>query len=382
METHVRTLARAQVNLGAQVEVFCLNHAPGPTTRETDGPVAVVRFRRLATVAKLDVCPRLLPALAQVEADILHLHVPNPAMLLAVLAARPRAPLVVTYHSDMIRQRLSKLLFRPLERLAYRRVRAVLATNPNYVTGSTFLRSYADRLDVLPLGIDLAPFLNPSPEVRELAAQLRVQCGGPLWLSCGRLIYYKGLLNAIRALPHTPGTLVIVGDGPEKPNLEAEAKRLAVSARVVLAGSVPDRQLPAYYHAACAFWFPSNARSEAFGLVQVEAMASGCPVINTAIPGSGVPWVSRHEETGLTIPPDDPAALAAAAKRLLTESGLREWLSGNARERALREFDHRVMAERSLEIYRRVLARERRRHGGQARGEPLVIGGRVPRRRP
>src|SRR5262249_28666229 len=110
-----------------------------------------------------------------------------------------------------------------------------------------------------------------------------------------------------------------------------------------------------YYLAADAFWFPSNARSEAFGLVQVEAMASGCPVINTAIPHSGVPWVSRHDETGLTVPVNDPCALAAAARRLLEEPGLRDRLTAAARRRAADEFDHRVMARRSLEVYGSVL---------------------------
>src|SRR5262249_37788257 len=110
-----------------------------------------------------------------------------------------------------------------------------------------------------------------------------------------------------------------------------------------------------YYLAAEAFWFPSNARSEAFGLVQVEAMACGCPVINTALRGSGVPWVSRDEETGLTVPVNDPGAFAAAALRLLRGPGLRARLAAAGRARARREFDHRVMAERSLSLYRGVL---------------------------
>ena len=110
-----------------------------------------------------------------------------------------------------------------------------------------------------------------------------------------------------------------------------------------------------YYHAATAFWFPSNFKSEAFGLVQVEAMASGCPVLNTDIPGSGVAWVSRHDETGLTVPVDDPAALARAANRFLNEPGLRQRLADAGRLRAQRDFDHRVMAARSIEVYRDIL---------------------------
>jgi rhamnosyl/mannosyltransferase len=359
----VRTLAQAQARLGARVQVFCLNHRAGPTTRESDGPVDVVRFRCAAALGKLDFCPDLLPALAGVEADVLHLQVPNPTMILALLLARPRPPLVVTYQSDTVRQRVRKVLFRPLERLAYRRVRAILATSPHYAAGSSFLRSYTERLHVVPMGIDLTPYLHPAAEDGAQARRIQAQYQGPLWLACGRLIYYKGLINAVRALARTPGTLVVVGDGPDRPQLEAEARRRAVRDRIVFVGDVP-RVIP-FYLAAFALWFPSNARSEAFGLVQVEAMASGCPVINTAIPASGVPWVSRHEETGLTVPMNDPAALARAAQRLLAEPGLRHRLSRNARERACREFDHLTMARRSLEVYREILAappRPRSRH--------------------
>ena len=149
--------------------------------------------------------------------------------------------------------------------------------------------------------------------------------------------------------------LLLVGDGPARAALEAEAQALGVRDRVVFLGAMPYQQIVPYYLAADAFWFPSIARSEAFGLVQVEAMACGCPVINAAIPDSGVAWVSPHEVSGLTVPVDDPIALADAATRLMTEPGLRDRLGASARERAAHEFDHRVMAERSLKLYRRVL---------------------------
>ncbi len=358
IETHVRTLARAQADLGAKVQVFCVNHEPGPTSVEADGAVEVTRFRRQASAAKLDVCPDLARWLGQVEADVLHLQVPNPTMILALLRARPRVPLVVSYQSDVIRQKLRAALFRPLERLAYRRVRAILTTSPGYPAGSSFLRPYAERLEVLPHGIDLRPYLDPSSEVRALAASIRSKLagGGPLWLGCGRLVYYKGFLNAVRALTRVPGTLLLIGDGPDRPALEAEAGRLGVAGRVRFLGNLPHYfDLIPYYLAADAFWFPSNARSEAFGLVQVEAMAAGCPVLNAAIPHSGVSWVSRHEESGLTVPVDDPVALADAANRLLTEPDLHDRLADGARRRAALDFDHRLMAERSLDLYRQVL---------------------------
>ena len=374
IETHTRTLALAQAELGAHVQVFCVNHASSTTVVEQDGPVEVTRFGRRASAAKLDFCPDLAAKLRHVDADILHMQVPNPTMILALLRASPGKPVVVSYQSDVIRQKLRALLFHPLERLAYRQVRAILSASPTYPGGSSFLRRYRDRVHVLPMGIDLRPYLEPSAEHLEFAARIRSDYGtdGPLWLACGRQVYYKGFLNAIRALTRVPGRLILVGDGPAQPELRAEVERLGLGRRAIFLGNLPHYlDLVPYYLAADAFWFPSNARSEAFGLVQVEAMAAGCPVINAEIPHSGVPWVSPHEQTGLTVPVDDPIALADAANRLLNEPHLRDRLAASARDRAIREFDHRVMAERSLVIYQNVLSG--RQTASRPAGRPLLL---------
>jgi rhamnosyl/mannosyltransferase len=373
IETHVRALARAQADLGADVRVLCVNHrdrrgrdvtwerfASTPTVEERDGPVRLTRLGRRASLARLDLCPRLLPALAGLgrgEYDILHLHAPNPTMLLALAALRPRAPLVVTYHSYVVKQRALRLAIRPFEHAVYRRAAVLLSDSPTYSSGSPLLGHYRSKLAVLPLGLDLTPYLRPSPAAVSHARELRARHGEPLWLAVGRLVYYKGLHNAVRALPAIPGTLLVIGHGPLEEELKSLAREAGVAERVVWQGRASDDELAGAYHAATALLFPSNARSEGFGLVQVEAMASGCPVINCAIPDSGVAWVSPHEETGLTVSVDDPAALAAAARRLLSDPGLRERLARQARERATREFDRHTMAARSLEIYRRALSR-------------------------
>jgi len=369
IETHLQTLAQAQARLGLDVEVLCINHQPGPTVREHDGPIAVTRFSPVLAVKKLEVSPALIMALRRVQADVLHMQVPNPTMLLAVALARPSTPLVVTYQSDVVRQRILGAMFRPIERFVYRRVKQVLPTSPPYAEGSAFLERYRDRIRVLPMGLDLEPYLNPTDEDRRKTAELIARYPGPLWLACGRLIYYKGLHNAIRALRHVPGTLLIVGDGPERAALAAEAKANGVDQRVVFVGDLPCRQIVPYYHAATAFWFPSNFKSEAFGLVQVEAMASGCPVINTHIAASGVSWVSRHDESGLTVPIDDPHSLAAAARRLIDEPGLHERLARGGRERAVGDFDCQVMAQRSLDVYRFVLMGQDKIQGNKASDE-------------
>ncbi len=164
-------------------------------------------------------------------------------------------------------------------------------------------------------------------------------------------------MTAIDALAHLPGRLLVIGTGPLAPALRAYAKTRGVADRIEWLGHVDPDKLVGAYRAATALWFPSNARSEGFGLVQVEAMASGCPVINTAIPDSGVAWVSRDGESGLTIPVGDHEALAAASRRLLAEPGLRERLSVRAVERARREFDDDAMARRSLELYSMAMGR-------------------------
>ena len=367
IETHVSTLASAQVKLGADVQVVCVNHrnARGRvitfqtlgitrTQIENIDSVEVKRIGRVASLARLDVCPSLPVCLLGLQAtdfDVIHLHVPNPTMLLALALVGVSTPLVVTYHSDVVRQRLLGLMQRPFEYLVFNKARAIYCTSPKYAAGSPLLAKYVDKVGCLPFGINPEPFLNPSDEAQAYATELRQKHGSPLWLAIGRLVYYKGLHTALRALSRVPGRLLIIGEGPLRESLRKLATELGVSDRVIWQGHASEHELVGAYHAATALWFPSNARSEAFGLVQVEAMASSCPVINTAIPCSGVSWVCQHELTGLTVPIEDSEALAAAATRLLVEPELRDRLSLHARQRASTEFHHLHMARRCLEAY-------------------------------
>ena len=151
------------------------------------------------------------------------------------------------------------------------------------------LAKYPSKVVALPLGIELQPFANPSAAALVHTRQLRAASAGPIWVSAGRLVYYKALDVAMRALKELPGTLHIIGTGPMEPAWRSLAASLGVADRVVWRGRVSDDELVGTYRAATALWFPSNERSEGFGLVQVEAMACGCPVVNANIPHSGVP---------------------------------------------------------------------------------------------
>lgn len=362
----------AQAALGADVRVVVINHAAADGRdatfdrftrtghqQESDGAVRVERVGRRANIAKLDIAPGLLATLRRLHRDppdIWHLHAPNITMMLALLALPRIGPLVITHHSDIIRQKLLKHAVRPFEARLYRRAERILSDSPGYIDGSPVLQRHHAKVATLPLGIDLAPFRTPSLAALEHEGHFRSEYGTPLWLCVGRLIYYKGIHVALEALKDVPGKLLILGTGPLESTLKRRAAELGVADRVIWHGHATSDELVGAFRAATALWFPSIARSEGFGLVQVEAMTSGCPVINTAIPGSGVSWVCRHELEGLTIPMNDPAALAAAATRLLSEPSLRERLASAGRSRAQAEFDHTVMAERSLAMYREVLA--------------------------
>jgi len=377
IETHVRTLARAQAQLGLDVTVLCVNHLNrsgsdatwaryGATSTRYDVDelgVKIIRAGRSMAVARMDVCPmlpRIVRNLNRRPPDLWHLHTPNVTMLLTVAAlTSSNVPLVITHHSDIVRQRWLRLALGPYERRVYERATAILTSAWEYAGGSELLSRHTRKLEVLPMGLDLKPYNDPEPAVKCEEARIRERFGSPLWLAVGRCVYYKGLHTAIEALRHVPGRLLIVGEGPLRETLMRLAERLGVASRVSWWDHTNDIELRAAYRAADALWFPSNARSEAFGLVQVEAMASGCPVINTDIPHSGVAWVSRHEQTGLTVPMDNPRALAAAARRLLDEPGLRQRLSAGAMQRAELEFRHETMARRSVEIYQRLLAAHR-----------------------
>jgi glycosyltransferase involved in cell wall biosynthesis len=366
MESHVETLASKQAKLGADVTIVCVNsfdrHSKLSQRTETEisfkeDRLQVIKVGRLFSFFKIDFCLSLffyILYLSKLPNTIFHVHTPNPTMLIALALTGKLNNLVVTHHSDIIKQRFAKYLFRPIEHLIYSQAKIILTTSKNYQYGSKFLRLYHEKLDVLPLGLDLSTFANPRQSTLDRAQALKDEHGDVIWLAVGRLVYYKSFDLALTALQYVPGKLIIIGTGPLKVKLQKLAHQLNVADRVIWWGKTSESDLVAAYHAATALWFPSNVRSEAFGIVQVEAMASGCPVINCEIPGSGVPWVCRDEEEGLTLPINDAYGFGMAARRILTETGLRERLSQGARQRS-EKFGDVLMAQRSLGIYRQVL---------------------------
>lgn len=350
IENHLRLLAEGQARRGLDVTVLVTS--PGRSTTVTvENDVRVIRAARWATVSSAPLSVELFRWMRRLTADVTHLHFPYPIGELALLTLGRRRTTILTYHSDIIRQRWLGRAYRPFLWRLLHRVDRIIATSPQYVQSSRYLRAVADKCTVVPLAIDPRPFLQVDPQQ---VAEVRRRFGEPLLLFVGRLRYYKGLEYLLQAMRQIDATLLVIGSGPMATAWQHRARDGVPAGRVHFLGDVPDAALPAYYAAADVFVLPASHRSEAYGLVQLEAMAAGTPVVSTEV-GTGTSFVNRDGETGFVVPARDPQALAQAIQRLLADEHLRRTMGERGRERVLSEFTVDRMVERVLQVYREVL---------------------------
>ena len=359
IENHLRLLAEGQAKRGLEVTVLVTATDRRTTVRRERG-VRVIRAARLARLRSTPLSPALVARLRSLEADVIHLQFPYPFAEVAHLAVGRSRALVVSYQSDIVRQRLLGWLYRPLMRRLLHRADRVLASSRAYATGSEVLAGYGAKTSVVPLGVEVDRFAAPD---RREVEDIRRRFPGPRVLFVGRLRYYKGVEVLIAAFERLragglPATLLIVGSGPRSARCRRLAKDTAVAGDIHFLGEVADDELPAIHAAAEVFVLPSCRRSEAYGLALAEAMAAGTAVVSTEL-GTGTSWVNLDGETGLVVPPRDPAALAAALGRLLSDPEMRRAMGSRARRRARRELDAEGMVERVIGIYDAVLAAKR-----------------------
>ncbi len=316
------------------VRVVAANTGPW-TVRDTRADVRIVRAGSLGQIASVPLCPSQPFHLWGAHADCIVLHEPNPVAGSSLFLHTPAPHLVVWHHSDLLRPWWAPATYGRVQRALYRRADCVIVSSPPLAEHSTLVRR-ARRVAVIPFGVDLARFARGGA-AKPGAPSRVLELPGPRILFVGRLVYYKGVDVLIRALSRCRGSLVIVGEGPLEASLRELAHRRGLGPRIVFAGRVADHDLPAYYDAADVFVLPSIAKTEAFGVVQAEAMAASLPVVSTNLP-TGVPWVNQHEESGLVVPPGDERALGAALGRLVEDPALRARLGEGARRRAERLF--------------------------------------------
>lgn len=358
MENHIRLIVRGlrQRHPDIETTVLVTNTARNTAVETLDG-ARIIKAGRLANISSAPISLSLFSQMHALSAaaDLVHLHFPYPIGELAYLLRGRDKPVLISYHSDIVRQKYLLQLYKPFMLKLLARADAITTSNPNYIQSSPYLKPHAAKCVVIPHGAVLAEFA-PTPAVMARAQTLREQYGGPIILFVGLLRYYKGVAYLVEAMQQIApdAHLLIVGNGPEGVALREQTQKLKLEQRVHFLGRVSDEDRLALYHACDVFSLPSIHRSESWGAVQVEALACGKPIVSTEL-GTGTSWVNQHEQTGLVVPPMDAQALAGAINRLLANPDLRQRMGAAGMARARQELDADVMIDRLADLYRKLI---------------------------
>lgn len=348
VEQVIDQIARGTSSAGIDVHVLALAAAHGPRIVELNG----YRLHR----ARLDVeiastglsisAPFHFARLAR-NADVVHYHFPWPYMDVVHFIAGMNRPAVVTYHSDIIRQRRLLALYRPLQRRFLRSVDRIVATSPNYLATSDVLAEFADKVEVIPIGLDKASYPPPQPDRIDF---WRSRLGAKFFLFVGLIRYYKGLHILLEAARGVEYPIVIVGAGPIEHELKAQAARLGLR-NVRFLGRLPEQDKVALLTLCYAVVFPSHLRSEAFGVSLLEGAMYGKPMISSEI-GTGTTFINVGGQTGLVTPPGDAAALREAMCYLWDNPAEAECMGRRAEQRYWMHFTAEKMVSAYVSVYR------------------------------
>jgi rhamnosyl/mannosyltransferase len=349
MERVLETVCQASRGI-VDNHVLVAHHERNTVEDVVDG-VPVTRVGTVGAAGSVHIAPAFARYLRRLRADLIVLHEPNPWALLSYAIARPRAPLAIWYHSDVVRPALQYALFyAPVARVAYQRARCFIVSSPSLGMQAKALARYQSRIRVIPFGID--------PEAWRTADS----SPGSYVLFAGRHVDYKGVDVLLRALAGGTARAMIAGDGPRRDAWQRLARDLGLNGRVTFTGEVSDAELRRLMHGASALVLPSISRAEAFGYVQLEAMAAGKPVISTDVPG-GVSWVNQHERTGLVVPAGDEDALRTAIEQVSRDPALQAKFGAAGRARVEAEFTLDRLRERLHAFYEELaLVSSRPRH--------------------
>ena len=307
----------------------------------------VFRVKALAKKAATMISPEMVSWLRRHRDDynIIHVHHPDPMAAIALRMSGFKGKVVLHWHSDIVSQKFLLRLYRPLQDWLVGRADIIVGTSPVYIKSSPWLRDVQQKCTHVPIGI------KPVTIDKAAASASRERFPGKtIILSVGRLVPYKGYPALIRAMKYLPDSyqLVIGGSGPLRDELESLIDSENLRGRVCIEGYLSDKDLAADYGACDIFVLSSIMKTEAFGIVQIEAMSCGKPVVATMIPGSGVSWVNEDGVSGRNVPPGDPALMAAAIEDVT--DNYRKFSDG-ARKRFDEMFREDKMIDSILGIY-------------------------------
>jgi glycosyltransferase involved in cell wall biosynthesis len=355
LQEAIRQIAASTMTHDIQTNIYVLS--PNPVPVEIDRPEALV-IREKSWIAPVS-CDlggigsvRKFMELTR-KVDLIHYHYPWPFADLLHLGSCTSVPAVMTYHSDIVRQKLLDLIYHPLRSRMMAQMKAIVATSPSYAQSSPILsnQDIASRVRVIPLAIDESTYpIQGDPAIFD---RLVINENEPFFLFVGVLRYYKGLHFLLKASTAVNAKIIIAGEGPEAENLKKLKDQLNAG-NVIFTGRISDREKISLLKRCRAFVLPSHLRSEAYGMVLVEAAMLGRPMVSCEI-GTGTSFVNSDQETGFVVPPENPSALAAALNSLLADEVLAERLGRSARERYEKLFSGPALGRAYAGLYREVL---------------------------
>jgi rhamnosyl/mannosyltransferase len=341
-------------NLGYPADVLCFNHQKN-TIDDTHNNYKIYRCKTLLKPFSTPISFEIFLLLRKIQSqyDIIHLHLPNPIAGLALQFSGYKGKLILHWHCDIVKQKLVKIFYNPLQSYILKKADKIIATSSNYLNSSKDLQPYLDKCVVIPIGIDHSSFIENINFRNQLATQTSNK---KIVFSLGRLIYYKGfefLIKSARYLPED--TIVYIGGvGHLENKLKKLINNLKLNQKVFLLGEIPFTQLSEYYRRADVFCLPSCERTEAFGVVLLEAMMFGCPIVCCNIEGSGVSWVAKNMLNALVVPPKNEQQLSEALNELLGDEALRVLLSQGSTSRFYEYFQAPTMVESVINLYKSI----------------------------
>ncbi len=321
---------------------------------QLNGRYNVIRLPLLFKLFSTPIVPEMISWLfkRRTSYDIIHVHLPNPMANIALFLTRPKSKLILHWHSDIAKQRYIFLLYKPLQTWFLRRADAIIATSNQYCKNSPYLKPFLRKCHIIPLGINPTKLTIDHNIVQNI---IKNSLGKVLIFTLGRIIYYKGFEFLIQAMKNINAQLIIGGGGPLKNYLEKTSKIHNVEKKIVFAGEIPPEKLGSYYSACDIFCLPSIYKTEAFGIVQLEAMFFSKPIVSTKIHGSGISFVNLDSHTGFIVPAMSVNSLAAAINKLIDSKSLRDVFGKNAKQRFERYFTINTVSQQIIKIYHSVL---------------------------
>lgn len=356
IEKVVEQLAEGAVEQGHQVTVLCSSESK---QREeiTHKGVKVIKVPRAFVLASQPFCFSFMRELNQIVNgfDLVHVHTPNPLFELGVLMCKIKVPMVVTYHCDVLNRNFLIKLYKPVAKKLLSCATSISCATPQHLEFSPVLKKFKDKVDVIPFGV------RGNLSDRSLSRLAYIKRNrilhGDYFLFVGRLVAYKGLGFLIKAMTNVDAKLVIIGKGPKWKDWVQLTKNLNLQNKIIFLGGVEsDDEFASYFHAAKGLVLPSLDASEAYGMVQIEAMSCKLPLVCTDLE-SGVRFVNVNNETGFVVPPKDSMSLASALNKLVVDQNLKNQMGERAYQRYLNFFQLNQMITKYFSLYNKTLGR-------------------------